>query len=438
MNAQEYYGRVIDRLENCFQFGHYVIAAGEELAGESSDPLFPSIAEPVSELHRLTLERGLQVHLPIIGEKSQSVLMPLDIEIFLAGDNYKLYSDQSAQRELFQLTLPCFRFIENLFRNKGMPYLLDYTPSGGHILFQNPLGYRATRELRNIGFVEKDLVKACRYIDFYDIRRWYGVSFEAASVFSGLGRLAEYLALLAMQEFRDNETEGLLPVTISDSQDRCINFDNTWSEGSPFMRAIRSPFSLHKKNQEKYGNRHQPPLVDVIGTYFDGREATGAGNNIDTVLDCMWDLDKAAEHARLFSGYIPCANDTLIDFINDYRSSDLYLFHQDFDRQEDIPRGRAIQYAREQAHIPDWTRQVLHSPNPAALQPKNIIGFVYDFLIHAQWQPKHIANILRDLYQDPVYNWTQDFFRYPAEEKANFWARTYSAVALWKTGRLNV
>ncbi|MDW7773564.1 MAG: hypothetical protein SCH71_11820 [Desulfobulbaceae bacterium] len=437
MNAQEYYRRVIDRLENCYQFGHYVIGAGEELAAESKDPLFPSIAEPVSELRRLTLERGLQVHLPIIGEKSRSVLMPIDIEIFLAGDNYRLYSDKNAQRELFLLTLPCFNFIEKLFREKGMPYLLDYTPSGGHILFQNPLGYRATNALRDIGFVESDLAEACRYIDFYDIRRWYGISLDAASVFSGLGRLAEYMALLAMQEFRDNEKKGLLPVTISDSLDRCINFDNTWSEGSPFMRAIRSPFSLHKKNQEKYGYRHQPPLVDVIGTYFDGSTAQGT-DDIDMILDCMWDLEKAADYAQQFSGYIPCANETLIDFINQYKASDLYLFHQDFDRQEDIPRGRAVEYARRQEHLPDWTERILHSPNPGALQPKKIIGFVYDFLIHAQWQPKHIANILRDVYQDPSYGWTQDFFKYPAEEKANYWARTYSAVALWKTGRLRV
>ena len=48
------------------------------------------------------------------------------------------------------------------------------------------------------------------------------------------------------------------------------------------------------------------------------------------------------------------------------------------------------------------------------------------------------ANILRDIYQNPSFNWTQDFFKYPAEEKANFWARTYSAVALWETGRLRV
>jgi hypothetical protein len=111
---------------------------------------------------------------------------------------------------------------------------------------------------------------------------------------------------------------GLLPVAISDSYDRCINFDNSWSEGSPFMRCIRSPFGLHKKNQEKYGKPHEPPLVDVIATFFDGKTASEE-SDIDFILDCMWDMKKAADHAQSFSGFIPCSNETLIDFIHEYK-----------------------------------------------------------------------------------------------------------------------
>jgi hypothetical protein len=437
MNAQEYYHRVIDRLKNCYQFSHYVVAAGQELIAQGYDPAFPAATKPVHQLENLTLEKGLQVHIPIIGERSQSVLMPIDFEIFLAEENHKLYADPVAQKELFNHTLPVIRFLETLLRTRGMPYLLDYTPSGAHILFQNLLGYRAAAELQNIGYLEKDLVAACNYIDPNDIRRWYGVSLDAARVFSGLGKIAEYIALLTMETFKENASNGLLPVTISDVHDRCLNFDNSWSEGSPFMRSIRSPFSLHKKNQEKYGKYLQPPLVDVIGTYFDGRKAEEEPN-IDVILECMWDLEKAANHAQRFSGFIPCSNETLIDFIGEYKSSDLYGFHQDFDGQEDIPRELALEYAKKEGNIPDWAKNILYAPNPAALQPQKMIGLVYDFLIHAQWKPKHIANVLRDIYQNPAFNWTQDFIKYPAEAKANFWARTYSAVALWHTGRLSV
>lgn len=240
-----------------------------------------------------------------------------------------------------------------------------------------------------------------------------------------------------MKRFQDNNSKGLFPVSIADSYDRCINLDNSWSEGSPFMRCIRSPFSLHKKNQEKHGQYNQQPLVDVVGTYFDGRVASEE-TDLDLILDCMWDLAKAADHAQRFSGFIPCSNETLIDFIGEYESSDLYRFHQNFESQEDMAKGYALENARKEENLPDWTKHILNHPNPSALQPQKLMGFVYDFLIHANWKPKHIANVLRDMYQTPSFNWTQDFFRYPAEEKANFWARTYSAVALWYTGRLSV
>ncbi|MCF8035943.1 MAG: hypothetical protein K9K62_03615 [Desulfobacteraceae bacterium] len=437
MKEQQYYRKVIDRLKNCYQFSHHFIATGEALAAETRDPIFPAVAAEMEQLEEFTVTRGLEVHLPVVGERSQAVLMPLDIEIFLGADQHRLYTDKEEQKQLFQQVRPLMDFVQDIFRSRGMPYLLDYTPSGGHFLFQNVLGYRATEEVRGIGFVEEDLVRACNYIDPGDIRRWHGVSIDAARVFSGLGRLAEYLALLAMKAFRDNEDRGLLPVTISDSAGHCVNFDNTWSEGPPYLRAIRSPFSLHKKNREKYDNRHQPPLADVIGACFDGHQATETGD-IDLILDCMWDLEKAAAHAHNFSGFIPCSNETMIDFVREYKASDLYAFHQDFDRQQDLARGRAVESAKNEPHIPDWTREILDSPNPSALQPAKLIGFVHDFLIHAGWQPKHIANILRDLYQNPDFNWTQDFFKHPAEEKANFWARTYSAVALWKTGRLHI
>jgi len=437
MNAQRYYQRVVDRLKNCYQFSHFLIAAGNELADEVPDPIFPAIAEPVDQLEKITVQRGLQVHIPVIGERSRSVLMPLDLEIFMAGENHKLYEDKKTQRKYFEQVLPAIHFLEDLLRSRGIPYLLDYTPSGGHILFQNLLGYRATDKLEQIGFLEEDLIKACRYVDPHDIRRWYGISLNAASVFSGLTKIAEYISLLTMKRFQGNESNGLLPVAIADSYDRCINFDNSWSEGSPFMRCIRSPFSLHKKNQEKHGQYNQPPLVDVVGTYFDGRVASEEAD-LDLILDCMWDLEKAADRTQRFSGYIPCSNESLIDFIGEYESSDLHRFHQDFESQEDMARGYALENARQEENLPDWTKHILYDPNPSALQPQKLMGLVYDFLIHAHWKPKHIANILRDIYQNPSFNWTQDFMKYPAEEKANYWARTYSTVALWKTGRLSV
>ncbi len=96
MLPQKYYSCVIDRLKNCYQFYDYFIAAGNELLAEGCDPSFPAIAAPVEQLERFTVQKTLQVHLPIIGEKSQSVLMPIDFEIFIGNENHLLYSDKQA------------------------------------------------------------------------------------------------------------------------------------------------------------------------------------------------------------------------------------------------------------------------------------------------------------------------------------------------------
>jgi len=187
MNDREYYAQVIDPLRDCFRFSHYVVATGSELIAEGFDPSFPALAAPVGELEDLTITRGLQVHLPLVGEQSVSVLMPLDFEIFLAEENHRLYEDLETQKALFTQITPVARFLEDIFRSRGIPYLLDYTPSGGHILFQNLLAEGFMHELEEIGFLEDDLIQACTYIDEGDIRRWYGTSLEAARVFSALG-----------------------------------------------------------------------------------------------------------------------------------------------------------------------------------------------------------------------------------------------------------
>ncbi len=435
MTPQQYYERVIRQLHNSFAGCHYVVAAGRELLADGWDPDFLVAVEPVDQLAKFTTGKGMQVHLPVVGHQSDSVLMPIDVEVFLLDENHKLYTDKDAQHYWLGQTVEVIGWLERALRDRGIPYLLDYTPSGAHILWRNLMEHRATAEVEAIGQLEDDLIRACQYVDPQDIKRWWGISLPAARVFSGLGRLVEYLSLLAIDAFECNEQQGRLPVTISDSIDRCINLDNSWCEGSPFMRSIRSPFSLHKKNQEKHGMMHHPPLVDVVGTVFDGVSAHG-GLSLDAVVDCMWDLDRAVEHAQQFSGLIPSSNDNLIDLVNDYRRSPLFEFHQQFDRTADLPRTQALIRAQQDPNTSGQVRRVLAKPNPLALQPKNMLRLVRDLLGEARWQPKHIANVLRDLYIDPSHDWTIDFFKYPAEQKANFWVRTFSALVKMQTGQL--
>jgi hypothetical protein len=436
LDVQTYYRTVIDRLRCALEYSDYCVASGRQLVDEGADAAFPALAAPLEGLEDLTVHRGLQIHLPFIGARSRHVLMPLDLEIFVSEENRRLYESTSEQRKLLKHVIPVIRFVENVFRSRGVAYLLDYTASGAHLLFLVALDSAAGRELAAIGDLEGDLIRACQYVDPQDLRRRHGVDLPAAYVFSGLGRIADYVALSAMDVLGAESANQGFPISVSDAYPRCINIDNTWNEGSPFMRCIRSPFSLHRKNQEVYG-LDQPPLVDVVGCHFDGSIAVEE-RDVDVIQACMWDLQRAAKHAEQFSGWIPVAGDPLVDLVCEYRASALFAFHREFDRESDLPPGEALERALEDNSIADSSRILLTQPNPAALQPYHLIHFVADLLLEGGWRARHIGNVLRDLYQNPRYGWTLDFLLYPADEKANFWARTYAAITLWQRGALEL
>lgn len=420
MEPREYYKTVADKINKSFEYSSCAIAIEKELISEGYPKDFPKMTADKSLISYLTCDRAFQVHLPIIGKNCKTVLCPMDFEIFLGEEQGLLYLNKKTQEKLFVQTLPVIDYIKQIFIDRNIPFLLDYTPSGGHILFHVDVDSDAGKAVQSIGTLEEGMLKS-------GLKN--GVNEKAMLTFSGITRLAEFVALKTVLAFTDNESYGKLQVNISDSSKRCVNIDNSWCEGAPHSRSIRSPFSLHKKNQEKYGKHEEPPLVDVIGGYFDGKKLHYEAD-INLVIDCMWDLEKASEWAKNFDGTIPLANDSMVRFVKEYKNSELFSFHKDFDTTEDIPVSKALKYAKKESNVPVWTRDILYQPNPKAVQPINMIGFIYDFVIKAKWKPKHVANILRDIYLDDSFKWIQDFVEsYPADEKANFWVRTYAAMA---------
>lgn len=93
------------------------MATGREIGAEGLNPVFPPVAEPVERLSVLARERALELHLPVVGKKSRSVLMPMDVEIFLAQHNHRIYSSRASQRELLTEVMPVIRFLGDLLRN---------------------------------------------------------------------------------------------------------------------------------------------------------------------------------------------------------------------------------------------------------------------------------------------------------------------------------
>lgn len=438
MTDQDYYRTIFDRLQRTCRGASYVIGAGTELIQHGWRPGGLLVAvEPVDQLWKMAVEWGLQIHVPVIGANCERVLMPMDFEISLSHENFQLYNDMQTQHHYFRKYLmPATKFLESFFIAKQLPFLLDLTPSGGHILFWVEKGTKAWAATAAIGYLDEDLTRCYQYRDPGDIKRRDGIDLAAGRVFSGLGRLSEFIGYIAKNA---HQSEGSIPVTICDSEEKSINYDNSWAGDAAFMRGIRTPFSLHKKNIQKYGMYWQPPLVDVLKTYYDGTELK-QNRDFEYLLNCMWSVDKAVQHATDFSGIIPRANDSLAGLIELYKKSGLHAFHQQFDAHPGLPRGAALARALKDASIHHNTRKMIDNPYPAMLQPINLKRFVGDLVLRHSWHPKEVACLIRDLYEHPqqTYWGKMDWFKSPSTTKAEFYGRLYGGMALWECGQLEL
>jgi len=428
VDTKEYYRTVFDKLQKGFQFNHYVLAYGNDLRlrelAQGRTPrletALPLTVEPISNLWDLTSNWGLEVFIPVVGHNSCAVLSSLDYEIYLDNPN-RLYADQGSQSHYFNHYIgPVTDFVAGKLEEYKIPYAVDLTPSGGHFLFWVREGTEEWRQLVAVGSLEDDLKKSYDYFDSGDLKRNPKLKLEAGYVYSALGRLWEYVSRLAVRDVRVGEKE--LPLTLSDHENKSVNLDITAYGDPAYMRIMRAPFSVHKKRVRYVSGAD--PLTDVMLWYYDGESKIGE-KDFNHLISCMWDLEKASKHAEHFSGYIPCANANLVKLIDEYKNSKLYAFHHDFDQTPDLGRQEAFLRAREDSQLNDKTKSMLEHPNPRTKDPKALVKFIAD-LTERGWHPKHIGNLIADLYEQPQHHWLDNWLKYPSRTRGNFWARVYS------------
>ncbi len=438
MNAGAYYRAIFPGLKQSFERSERVLGYGRELIARMGFGPYdlPVTVQPVKELWKLAVEWELEVFVPVLGRGA--VLFPFDFEVALKHENSKLYAGPDSQRHYIRkYIVPVAQYLERHFQERAVPYLMDFTPSGGHLLFYALRGTAGWDAVRDIGALENDLRAAYAWTDASgaDVKRLRPVSDDEGRVFSGLGRLAEYIGLTIIRDARGTidwtESDGM-EIHLCDAADKAVNIDVSWAGDPLYMRIMRAPGSLHKKNMNYHGITQYGPLTDAKVAYYDGHVPHRAGS-YDDVLAAQWDLGRAAEHNARIPGYIPWANEGLVRLVADYRASGLFRLHQRFDRTADLPRGEARRRALEDGRLHEKSLSMIRHPNPRMLQPEALRKMVRD-LVDRGWEPRHAGNVIRDCYADPFFGWTQNWLKCPAETRANFWARIYAGAHALENG----
>lgn len=435
MNQHEYYEAVFPRLKEAFERSSWVLGYGPELITLMNYPVrsLHVTVQPVDQLWKLSKEWGLEVFVPIVGEHGNSILFPYDFEIALMHENERLYRDPGSQLHFFRNHIkPVSNYLENFFTERGIPFVLDFTPSGGHVLFHVLRGTDAWHAVASIGHLEQSLIEKYNFADHTgeDLKRTEPLGLDAGLVFSGLTRLAAYASLMVKNDFGGHQNG--MPITISDCEEKTINLDISWCGDPAFMRIMRAPCGLHKKNMDKYGVYDFGPLADVKVTWFDGANVINPEQDLDQLVHAMWNLDHAAGHNLLFPGHIPYANEPLVAFVDEYKQSSLNEFNQAIDREPNLPVGEARHRVINDDRLHEKTRNMAMYPNPRMLTPRDLKKYVRN-LMENGWHPRHIGNSIRDCYVEDE-GLSRGFVKCDADTKANFWAHNYAAVFLLEEG----
>lgn len=446
MDLKEYYERSFDKLKNGFSRSHYVLGAGLELIAKGWDPNGTLVTvQPVDQLWNLTVNDLLQVYLPVVNcrndvsgkiEQCESILWPFDFEIYLKDQSIKLYEHQGSQFHYFDKHIePVKNYLCDLLENHRIPHVLDYTPSGGHFLTHILRDSDAWNALKSIGYEDKEVISASTARDINDIKRNPPMDYDATMVYSGLCMITEYIALKAKQDVRPRED---LPITICDSEDKCVNLDISWTYDPAYMRIIRAPFSAHKKRSQNY-HVGPEPLIDVMGRYYDANGIDIKCDDLGHIINCMWNFSDAVKYNEQFHGHIPFANQGMVNLVNEYKQSQLKAFHDYCHYGEnDLQRGEAEHRARNHQGLDEKTINMIDFPNPRMVQPSNLRKFVMDLASHG-WHPKHIKCLIADKCRED-HNWSKKRFgvldykpeKYIPEKAAWSIARQYSAAELVK------
>jgi len=355
----------------------------------------------------------------------ENILGILDIEYF--NLNYPGEAYFNPQKIFYQME-DIYQRIVRLFTDLGMNYLSIMTGQGYHFSFRISKKSPVFSQLASLGYLE-DTLKA-KY-NTTQGRRKHIVSTGEGMAFQGMGLLLEYFVGLLFKNLRFGYTG--IPVVVGDlatGQHEAFSLDLSMYGDPIYMRDVRCPFSLYQKHKiftTKFGSdtaRQIPVLITLPRT---------SHRTLDDLLSIRRDFNKAISLAENVSTAIPENSAGLSRLISSYKRSQLFRFHKFYNQTKvDDPGKWPTTYDFFNPQIlPPCIAHCLREPNPHILKPTNIQNLVRT-LLKLGWHPKHIGGLVRSKLERD-YGWGNEWFKYDAATRADFYCRLYSGLLF--TGR---
>ena len=356
----------------------------------------------------------------------ESVLFILDFEyynlLYPAEAYFKPYDVYYKLEEIYRL-------IKKIYKKYNLNYITIQTGQGYHFVFKLPLTNPLFSKLLSLGYLEPTLKG--KY-STTSARRKRTVPEEVGLVFHTSGRIIEYVCYQIFDSLKDYKG---LPVVFSDvsignKNKEAISLDLSMYADPIYMRDIRVPFSVYQKHRIyhkfKLSTQNISPFIVLVrennnNEYF---------NSYKEIIDARTDVKKVVNLAEQISCKIPDCGDGLCNLIEDYKSSQLYKLHKNFDSCEhDDPSIWYKTYDKFDTKVlPPCVRHCLEHPNDHLLKPTNLQTLTR-VLLKLNWHPKHIAGLVRSKYERD-YGWGDTWYKYDAASRANFYVRIYSDLVL--------
>jgi len=193
------------------------------------------------------------------------------------------------------------------------------------------------------------------------------------------------------------------------------------------MRDIRCPFSTHQKNKMQWYKVGK----DVADNIAPRLALPRNDAPLKQILAIRTSPEKTIEYARDVSCKIPDFSKEFLNLLSSYEASHLRTIHRDFDEtrahtEKEWPETYDM---LDPFTLPECTRLALLLPNDNMLRPTNIQNLVR-VLMCKGWHPRHIAGLVTSKYERKQYNWTENWEKYDAASRANFYVRIFSDLLL--------